>query len=93
MCDAACTMRSPAESTGNALGTTQGFFTYDFRSLQTERKRTSNHYKFTGKERDTETGLDYFGARFYGSTMGRFLSTDCRSPKLDRRTEIDFSTS
>ncbi len=23
----------------------------------------SNHYKFTGKERDTESGLDYFGAR------------------------------
>jgi uncharacterized protein RhaS with RHS repeats len=21
----------------------------------------SNHYKFTGKERDAETGLDYFG--------------------------------
>lgn len=23
----------------------------------------SNHYKFTGKERDTESGLDYFGAQ------------------------------
>ncbi len=23
----------------------------------------SNHYKFTGKERDAESGLDYFGAR------------------------------
>ena len=22
-----------------------------------------NHYKFTGKERDAETGNDYFGAR------------------------------
>jgi RHS repeat-associated protein len=29
-----------------------------------------------GKERDTETGLDYFGARYYGSTMGRWLSPD-----------------
>ncbi len=35
-----------------------------------------NHYKFTGKERDAETGLDYFGARYYGSTMGRFTSAD-----------------
>jgi RHS repeat-associated protein len=32
--------------------------------------------KFTGKERDNETGLDYFGARYYGSTMGRFTSPD-----------------
>ncbi len=36
----------------------------------------SNSFKFTGKERDTETGLDYFGARYYASTMGRFLSPD-----------------
>jgi RHS repeat-associated protein len=35
-----------------------------------------SHYKFTGKERDSETGLDYFGARYYGSNMGRFLSPD-----------------
>jgi RHS repeat-associated protein len=32
--------------------------------------------KFTLKERDNETGLDYFGARYYGSTMGRFTSAD-----------------
>ncbi len=37
---------------------------------------TVNHYKFTGKERDAETGLDYFGARYYGSSMGRWLSPD-----------------
>jgi RHS repeat-associated protein len=30
----------------------------------------------TGKERDTETGNDYFGARYYGSSMGRFMSPD-----------------
>jgi RHS repeat-associated protein len=35
---------------------------------------TEHH--FTGKERDTESGNDYFGARYYGSTMGRFLSPD-----------------
>jgi RHS repeat-associated protein len=33
-------------------------------------------YKFTGKERDTESGLDYFGARYYSSNMGRFSSPD-----------------
>ena len=26
-------------------------------------------YKFTGKERDTESGLDMFGARYYGSSL------------------------
>jgi RHS repeat-associated protein len=32
--------------------------------------------KFTSKERDTESGLDYFGARYYSSAQGRFASTD-----------------
>jgi RHS repeat-associated protein len=36
----------------------------------------SNQYKFTGKERDTETGLDYFIARTYSSNLGRFLQPD-----------------
>ena len=33
-------------------------------------------YKFTGKERDPESGLDYFGARYYSSSLGRFITPD-----------------
>ena len=36
----------------------------------------SNHYKFTSKERDGESGLDYFGARYYSNGLGRFVSAD-----------------
>ena len=36
----------------------------------------SNHYKFTGKERDSESGLDYFGARHYSNGLGRFITPD-----------------
>jgi RHS repeat-associated protein len=32
--------------------------------------------KFTSKERDIETGLDYFGSRYYASMQGRFTSPD-----------------
>ena len=35
---------------------------------------TPNH--FTGKERDQESAYDYFIARYYSSSMGRFLSPD-----------------
>ena len=35
-----------------------------------------NNYKFTGKERDSESGLDDFDARYYSSSMGRFMSPD-----------------
>jgi RHS repeat-associated protein len=33
-------------------------------------------YKFTGKERDSESGLDYFGARYDASNLGRFMTPD-----------------
>jgi RHS repeat-associated protein len=36
----------------------------------------SNDYKFTGKKRDVETGLDYFGARYYSNGLGRWVSAD-----------------
>jgi RHS repeat-associated protein len=36
----------------------------------------ANRYKFTGKERDSESGLDMFGARYYGSSLGRFMTPD-----------------
>jgi RHS repeat-associated protein len=41
--------------------------------------------RFTGKERDTESGNDYFEARYYSSAMGRFMSPDSVviSPELD----------
>ena len=35
-----------------------------------------NNYKFTGKERDAETGLDNFGKRYFGSSLGRFQTPD-----------------
>jgi RHS repeat-associated protein len=39
---------------------------------------TSNHYKFNGKERGeaTEGSLDYFGARYYSSVIGRWMTPD-----------------
>jgi RHS repeat-associated protein len=36
----------------------------------------AQHYKFTGKERDSESGLDMFGARYYGSSLARFMTPD-----------------
>ncbi|HKV41400.1 MAG TPA: RHS repeat-associated core domain-containing protein [Blastocatellia bacterium] len=37
---------------------------------------TDIHQRFTSKERDTETGLDYSINRYYSSTQGRFTSPD-----------------
>ena len=42
--------------------------------LGTGADATEHH--FTGKESDTESGNDYFGARYYASTTGRWMSPD-----------------
>jgi RHS repeat-associated protein len=35
-----------------------------------------NTIRFTGKERDSETGLDYFGARYFSGAQGRWTTPD-----------------
>gem|GEM_PF-1552434 len=49
---------------------------YPFGGERAVSSSTSNRYKFTGKERDTESNLDNFGARFDSSTLARFMSPD-----------------
>ncbi len=56
-----------------------------FGELLTSLSGDATEKHFTGKERDTESGLDYFGARYYGSNMGRFMSPD--HPLIDQHPE------
>jgi RHS repeat-associated protein len=44
---------------------------------------TPTEHLFTGKERDTESGNDYFGARYFASSMGRFMSPDWSAKEDD----------
>ena len=47
--------------------------------------------QFTLKERDVETGLDYFHARYYASAQGRFSGTDRYDINLERQYTFDRS--
>ena len=49
---------------------------------------SGNNYKFTGKERDPETGLDDFGARYYASNIGRFMTPDWNA----KPTSVPYAT-
>ncbi len=52
---------------------------YPYGSIMPNRSSVQSadtRYKFTSKERDTETGYDYFGARYYDSWLGRWLQVD-----------------
>jgi RHS repeat-associated protein len=67
------TSRAITDSSGNKC------YDADFYPFGGERVITNTcpqNYKFTGKERDAESGNDDYGARYYASSLGRFLSPD-----------------
>ena len=45
-------------------------------SINNTESTVDNTYKFTGKELDSETNLQYYGARYYDNIIGRFISVD-----------------
>jgi RHS repeat-associated protein len=52
--------------------------------------RAGSNYPFlTLKERDIETGLDYFGARYYASMQGRFTGADPYDTNIERQETED----
>ena len=54
----------------------QATFTPYGQEEQSTTPTCSTNYKFTGYERDSETGLDYAFDRFYNSRLGRFMTPD-----------------
>jgi RHS repeat-associated protein len=75
------TMRHDYLPFGEELFATQGARTAGYTpmgSIAADKVRQ----KFTQKERDNETGLDYFLARYYSSLQGRFVSVDQGEPEL-----------
>nr|WP_255551558.1 RHS repeat-associated core domain-containing protein [Granulicella sp. dw_53] len=50
-----------------------------------------NHYKFTGQERDSESGLDNFNARYHLSALGRFMSPDPYNGSFDLSNPQSFN--
>jgi RHS repeat-associated protein len=81
---------------GNHLGSTslelddqaqivssEEYFPYGSTSYQTVRSRMEapKRYRYTGKERDEESGFGYFGLRYYAFGLSRWISADPASLK------------
>jgi len=47
-----------------------------YRSIKAGFDLSLKRFRFSGKERDNETGLYYFGARYYAAWLGRWTSSD-----------------
>ena len=48
-------------------------------------------FKFTGKERDTETNYDYFGARYYNNKLGLWNSVDPLADKYPGYSPYNYT--
>ena len=68
------TVRDLADSTGAVVN----HLVYDsFGQVTSETNAAIDHlFGFTGREHDDETGLDYYRARYYDASNGRFISED-----------------
>jgi RHS repeat-associated protein len=54
------------------------YYPYGSTSYQAVRSQTETpkRYRYTGKERDEESGLYYYGARYYAAWLGRWINCD-----------------
>jgi RHS repeat-associated protein len=48
-------------------------------------------YKYNGKERDEESGLYYYGARYYSAWTCRFTSVDPKAPERPRHSPYSYT--
>jgi RHS repeat-associated protein len=67
---------SPAVITDNTGAVVATYRHYPFGEQWITTGTKSDRHRFTGKELDTETGLNYHGARYLSTSYGRWTSVD-----------------
>ncbi|MDD2635513.1 MAG: hypothetical protein PHW82_08445 [Bacteroidales bacterium] len=67
------------------------FGTTSYRSGRNEVDVSLKRYKYVGKERDEETGLYYYGARYYAAWIARFVSVDPLQHEYPQYTPYQYA--
>ena len=67
------------------------FGTTSYRAGSSQTEVSLKRYKYCGKERDEETGLYYYGARYYAAWLGRFVSVDPMQFKYPYYTPYQYA--
>ncbi len=68
------------------------FGTTSYRSGRNEVDVSLKRYKYVGKERDEETGLYYYGARYYAAWIARFISVDPLNEKYPELSAYQYAS-
>jgi RHS repeat-associated protein len=67
------------------------FGTTSYRAGRNATETSLKRYKYVGKERDEETGLYYYGARYYAAWLCRFVSVDPLQFKYPHYTPFQYA--
>ncbi len=67
------------------------FGSSSYRSGKNQSEVKLKRYRYCGKERDEETGLYYYGARYYAAWIGRFISVDPLAEKFPQLTPYNYA--
>jgi RHS repeat-associated protein len=62
-----------------------------YRSGRNQTEVQTKRYRYSGKERDDESGLYYYGARYYAAWLGRFVSTDPMEVQNPGKTPFHYA--
>jgi RHS repeat-associated protein len=73
--------------TNGAVIDKEEYYPFGDSSLRTFDKK---RYRFTGKEKDSESGLYYFGARYYAAWTCRFISVDPKARQSDYQSSYAY---
>ena len=68
------------------------FGTTSYRSGRSQTEVSLKRYKYCGKERDEETGLYYYGMRYYAAWLFRFVSVDPLQFKYPELTPFQYAS-
>ncbi|MDD3280938.1 MAG: RHS repeat-associated core domain-containing protein [Bacteroidales bacterium] len=68
------------------------FGTTSYRSGRSQTEVSLKRYKYCGKERDEETGLYYYGMRYYASCICRLVSVDPLQFKYPELTPFQYAS-
>ena len=63
-----------------------------YRSGRNQTEVQTKRYRYSGKERDDESGLYYYGKRYYAGWIGRFVSVDPMKEKSPGKTPYHYTS-
>ncbi len=78
--------------TDGALVEETAFYPFGIPRNESEPRQVQDPYQFTQKERDRETGLHYFAARYLAGSLARFVTVDLKYASPDALSSGDLAS-